>query len=405
MVESAPKFYEIAKEIVLKTEGTIFVAHNVLFDYSFIKEEFERLGYTFSKKKLCTVKLSRKAFPDLKSYSLGSLINHFKIQVNARHRAFEDALATSKIFERIMEIQGNKSTEFINAGLQNSKLPEALTPQRIEDLPEKTGVYYFFDEYGKVIYIGKSTNIQSRIKQHFTQVSAKTEKLIRLTKDLDFELTGSELIALLLESEHIKIMKPTINKAQRNSNYPIMVYTENDANGYLNFHIDKANATAISSKNIVSYFVSLNAAKSKLAVLRADYMLCESKMHAKGELPRNCIYHKIGECLGACIHEEEPETYNVRAKAALDYLNKIFNRDFLIVTQGRNYEENGLILIQNGSYRGYGYIPIADSIYGIEECLEAIEHRKGTIESNAIIKSYIDTKQDFKIIYLDKNEN
>jgi len=101
MVADAPRFYEVAKTIVEMTEGAIFVAHNVRFDYSFIKEAFNDLGYTFSKRQLDTVRLARKTFPGLKSYSLGNLIKHFGIKVNARHRALEDAIATTELLELI----------------------------------------------------------------------------------------------------------------------------------------------------------------------------------------------------------------------------------------------------------------------------------------------------------------
>ena len=102
MVQDAPKFYEVAKTIVEKTEKAIFVAHNVRFDYGFLREEFKRLGYTFSRRQLCTVRLSRKAFPGLRSYSLGKLIKHFGIKVNDRHRAMADTLATVELFEKIL---------------------------------------------------------------------------------------------------------------------------------------------------------------------------------------------------------------------------------------------------------------------------------------------------------------
>jgi len=105
MVRDAPKFYEVAKKIVEMTEDSIFVAHNVRFDYGFIKHEFENLGYTFSKKQLCTVRLTKNVFPGLKSYSLGSLIRHFGIAVTSRHRALEDARATAIIFDKMLKLQ------------------------------------------------------------------------------------------------------------------------------------------------------------------------------------------------------------------------------------------------------------------------------------------------------------
>jgi DNA polymerase-3 subunit epsilon len=108
MVAKAPKFYEIAKKVVELTENTTFVAHNVSFDYNFIRTEFQSLGYNYNRDKLCTVRLSRKLIPGKKSYSLGKLCNDLKINVKDRHRASGDALATVKLFELLMNIQNSK---------------------------------------------------------------------------------------------------------------------------------------------------------------------------------------------------------------------------------------------------------------------------------------------------------
>jgi DNA polymerase-3 subunit epsilon len=102
MVADAPKFYEIARDVVLLTEGCTFVAHNAPFDYRFIQAEFKRLGYDYHRNVLCTVKLSRKAFPGHKSYSLGNICSNLGIEIESRHRAAGDALATVKLFERIL---------------------------------------------------------------------------------------------------------------------------------------------------------------------------------------------------------------------------------------------------------------------------------------------------------------
>lgn len=114
MLENAPKFYEIAKDILEITQDCIFVAHNVSFDYGFIKEEFKNLGYTFQRKKLCTVTLSRKYFPGLKSYSLGNLIKNFEINVLNRHRAYDDAWATVQIFKKMLDLQESEDLDFKN---------------------------------------------------------------------------------------------------------------------------------------------------------------------------------------------------------------------------------------------------------------------------------------------------
>jgi len=213
MVKDAPKFYEVAKKIVEMTEGAIFVAHNVRFDYSFIKEEFRSLGYTFSKRQLCTVRLSRKAFPGLRSYSLGKLIKHFRIKVNDRHRAMADTMATVQLFEMILKQDNSFDTvqDMVNMSVKEALLPENLTMDRLHALPEECGVYFFHNKKGRVVYVGKSINIRKRVMQHFSKVTEKANKLQQVY-DISYELTGSELVALLYESQLIKQLAPSINR-------------------------------------------------------------------------------------------------------------------------------------------------------------------------------------------------
>jgi len=194
MVAEAPKFFEVAKKVVEMTEGAIFVAHNVRFDYSFLKEEFGRLGYTFTKRQLCTVRLSRKTFEGLRSYSLGNLIKHFGITVNARHRALDDAVATTELLEIILNQDYADQTvdQIVNAGIKTSKLPQDLSIDTIHALPETPGVYYFHNTYGKIIYVGKSIHIKKRVMQHFSKTTQKAERLAKMVSDITYEETGSE---------------------------------------------------------------------------------------------------------------------------------------------------------------------------------------------------------------------
>jgi DNA polymerase-3 subunit epsilon len=107
MVANAPKFHEVANTILQLTENRTFVAHNVSFDYNFIKGEFASLGHVYEREKLCTVKLSRKLIPGKKTYSLGPLCESLGISNNARHRAEGDAVATAKLFDVLLQIKSN----------------------------------------------------------------------------------------------------------------------------------------------------------------------------------------------------------------------------------------------------------------------------------------------------------
>jgi len=218
MVEDAPKFYEVAKQIVEITEDMIFVAHNVGFDYGFFKSEFKGLGYTFRRKKLCTVRLSRKVFPGLRSYSLGNICNYLGIQINDRHRAHGDAAATVELLKLIINNDsGNILEDTLKNNSSESTLPPNLPKERYDEVPEETGVYYFHDQAGHVIYVGKAKNIRKRMQSHFSQTSSKSLKMKENLYDITWELTGNELVALLLESHEIKHRYPYYNRSQKRS--------------------------------------------------------------------------------------------------------------------------------------------------------------------------------------------
>lgn len=217
MIAQSPKFYEVAKEIIQFTESCIFVAHNVHFDYSFIQYEFEQLGYNYQRKKLCTLQLSKRNFKGLHSYSLGNLINYFDIQVEHRHRALDDAYASSVLLLKILDLNIDYSLNepAIKSLLKDIKYPPNVNPSIISNLPENVG-FTLCETNMETPFISESKNIHGRIQQHFAQMDSKTNKMHILVHDIDFELTGSELMASLVESKSIKQYSPEINKAQRN---------------------------------------------------------------------------------------------------------------------------------------------------------------------------------------------
>lgn len=405
MVANAPRFYEVAKHIVKMTEGAIFVAHNVRFDYGFIQEEFRRLGFTYVRQQLCTVKLSRKAFPDLRSYALGNLIKHFNIQVKDRHRAMADVMATVNVFERILAKPENKEEAkmLINKGLKENKLPNDISMEMLHKLPEACGVYYLHDKQGEVIYVGKSINIQKRIFEHFSDKTQKGDKLQNAVFDISFEETGSELIALLLEDYEIKRLKPSINKAQRKTFFPYGIYSFKDEKGYIRFHAVKNVATIRKKHHILQEFEKLSDAKSFLKNMARRYELCEKLMelphHTEGvdmEVQKGCFYHQIGQCHGACVGAESADDYNERANEAAEKLNKLFDEDFFIIDKGKSKEERAVVLIQNGEYYGFGFID-SDNIT-TEDLFEAVKKYPKSAECNRIIRLYLNKNKGLKIV-------
>ncbi len=396
MVEDAPKFYEVAKKVIEMTKGTIFVAHNVRFDYQFLRAEFRALGYTYTRRNLCTVRLSRKAFPRLKSYSLGNLIRYFKIEVDNRHRAYDDAWATTIILEKIFREQGDKQEvkQLVNEGLQLTKLPKALNPDDIENIPESCGVYYFSDSKGFVIYIGKSINIKERVKQHFSKQTRKTDKLFEKVANIAYEITGSELASLLKESKEIKDVQPEINKIQKTKNYNYAVVKDSDKSGYFYYKVVKADK----AEKPLSYYGARKSALSHIEQIGEHMSLCQ-KVNKIDSSKNTCFNYELQKCAGACIGEEPPYEYNERFMESMVYMNRLFEENFFVMELGRSAEERAVFLVEEGHYRGYGYVDVADSQYGIEELKECIKYELPNPEADLILRNYLWSHESLEVIH------
>lgn len=390
MVEYAPKFYEIAKKIVEMTDGAIFVAHNVSFDYSFIREEFSRLGFTYSKRQLCTVKLARKVFPGLPSYSLSNLKKHFNIHAERSHRALDDTLATTQLFEYILAEQTGDSTlkELVNKGLKENRLPGDITLEKIHALPEACGVYYFHDENGDVIYVGKSINIQKRVVEHFTDTTVKGQKMQDGVRDISYEVTGSELYALLFENDQIKKIQPRINRALRAKDYQGCIMTYTDQNGYRCLSAGKLNAKTRQKFDFIQDYPKESSAKAVLQSLARQHHLCfrlcnlDHSTHA-------CFQYAIKKCHGACVGEETPEAYNQRLGEALETLQERLSGSFFLFEKGKTAVELAVFLIRDGQFQGMGFIETDETGYTAEDLFECIQPFPHHPDAARIIQTYI----------------
>lgn len=401
MVQDAPKFYEVAKEIVQLTQGAVFVAHNVRFDYGFLKHEFLRLGFTFSRKQLCTVRLSREAFPGLPSYSLGNLIQHFGIQTDARHRALADAIATTELLERVLAKQSGMEQikHFVNLGIKESRLPQNLNLEKIHALPEACGVYYFHDADGNVVYVGKSINIRKRVAEHFSDQTEKAKTLQKHVHDISYEVTGSELVALLLESHEIKRLLPPVNRAQRTRSFPWAIHTWTDEQGYIRFEPVRVTAKTRKQYNIVSEYPKAGNARGHLASIVEKFELCERLTSLQaGRGP--CFHFHLKRCHGACAGQESPEDYNERAREALGKLSTVFDRDFIIIDEGRTPDEQAIVLVEEGNYCGFGYIDQSERIHDLESLKEHIKYYSGNPETTRIVQRFLSGKKRVKVVEL-----
>lgn len=401
MVQNAPKFYEVAKDIVKFTENCIFVAHNVNFDYNFVKAEFQHLGYDYRRKLLCTVRLSRKFFPKLPSYKLGSLTELLHITHNQAHRAESDAHATAILFGMIYQkaltdnkkIVDNENEEIpqdddvFATEITLKQIPPKLPIAVFESLPEQTGVYYMHDEQGSVVYVGKSTNIKHRISSHFAP-NLKLKKSISLKNevaDISFELTGSELVALLLEDSEIKKYLPRFNQAQRRSKSPYGIYANYSQAGYLQFWVAKT------QKNPLTPLALCQSSEQGRRLLHSkvqEFSLC-SKMCHLYQTKGACFDYQIHKCKGACIGEEDAESYNQRALQAQDYFHSYAGKSFVIWDKGRNPYEKAIIVIENGLYMGWGYISKDDYLQSVEDAKSYINRQYDNRDIQKILTSWI----------------
>ena len=392
MVVDAPHFYEVAKKIVEMTEDAIFVAHNVSFDYNFVREEFLRLGYTFTRKQLCTVRLSRKTFPGLPSYSLSNLKKHFGIHADRSHRALDDTLATVQVFENILHAQGRDSLKsFVNVGIKESKLPKNITLEKLHSIPEACGVYYLYNEDKDVIYVGKSINIRKRLFEHFADTTEKGEKMRLGVSDLSYEVTGSELVALLLESTEIKRLQPPINRAQRIKNYAGAIYAYTNQNGYQCLAIGKRTTKKNADLILVADYPKLESAKGHLESIRRQFELCHRLCNLDYS-EHACFYYNIKQCRGACVGEESVESYNERAAAALTVLHRRLNGTFFIIENGRTSDEKVVVAVENGYYKGYAFLQEDVHQMTPEDILENITPAPADPEAQRIIRTYMDSE-------------
>lgn len=395
MVENAPRFYEIARTIVELTEGKIIVAHNARFDYSFLREEFKALGYNFRRRVIDTVSLARKLYPGYRSYSLGNICSALGISISGRHRAAGDALATTRLFEMCVEkdrkISGTTSELVRNTRI--SKLHPFLDIRKIEKIPEEPGVYYFHNEKGSIIYVGKSNNLYERVSSHLSNnTSGRAMEMRDSIADISWVVTGSELIAIIKESFEIKALRPLYNRAQRRLNNRWCIYQGTDENGYITFTLSRSKG----ARPHLAIFSSRESAVSKLESLIERYNLCR-KLAGLYETSGPCFHYQVGVCRGACCGSEPPHEYNKRAVKAVEEFT-FAPGNYFIIDRGRDENERSAVKIVNGKFAGYGYFDIDFVGFGLGALHDCIRPAEENSETISIIKSYLIHNKVEKII-------
>jgi len=387
MVSKAPKFYEIAEIVESKMKDAIFVAHNVNFDFGFLKKEFEIVGKKFLKKKLCTVRLSRKLIPGLPSYSLSRLCKSVGISLKGAHRAEADTRATTILFLNLLKLDSKSDYEifnnYLNKSSRQSTLPANLPTGDFEKLPNTPGIYIFKDKGGKIIYVGKAKDIKKRVLSHFYSKSQKTINLCSETHALDFEQTGNELSALLLEADYIKQYYPKFNQAQKKPTNVYQIISYQNQLGIIQLALHKTKGNFNSVQTLFNITIGMEA----LTKMCEKFNLCP-KYCALQVTNGPCSHYKIKNCLGICSKNEEVSIYNERVRNALSEMQNE-QQSYAIIEKGRTPSENCIILIENGEYQGFGFVENETTIAHFDDFKDYIKRYNNNFYTSKILNAYL----------------
>ena len=348
MVRHAPVFDDVAQTVFEMLTGRIFVAHNVNFDYSFVRHQLEQAGFNWTARKLCTVRATRKIRPGLGSYSLGNLCRSLDIVLENRHRAGGDADATAILFSRLLQWDTDGELDkMIKKTAQDQRLPPNLPPADFEQLPEKPGVYYFYNGAKKVIYVGKAVNLKKRVASHFSghKITSQRQHFLRDIYSISFEVCATELMALLLECTEIKKLWPTYNRALKRFEAKFGLFEYEARSGYRYLAMGKLNKFQANIEVFNSLHDGVNVLRSLAQQFDIDYRFCKYCTEGDKEAPGNTNTADLPNVL----------QHNLQVQAAINFLRNS-RPSFAIIDKGRFADERSCIWVENGHFYGMGYI-------------------------------------------------
>jgi len=319
MVKNAPTFFEIRNILLDWVDDAVLCAHNVRFDYGFLKNEFKRIGITFQKKLLCTVKLSRKLYPQHKGHGLDAIIERFKLVCENRHRAMGDTeMMAAFIGVTINELGEHAVQEVALALLKQQAIPANLDQLEINAIPDTFGVYLFHGE-SALLYVGKSVTLRTRVLSHFQgdHSSAKEMRIAQEIKRIEYRVTSGELGALLLESHLIKEYQPIHNRQLRRERQLCAWQVSDDpAARPLVTLIYESDIDWTPFDNVYGTFKTKRQALEILNKLADEHGLCDKALGLeKGS--GVCFAHQLKHCKGLCADKESAESHRLRLLIAL----------------------------------------------------------------------------------------
>ncbi|WP_413667200.1 exonuclease domain-containing protein [Mucilaginibacter sp. Mucisp86] len=394
MVKDAPPFEDVAADIYHLIHGKIFVAHNVNFDFSFVRYHLAAAGYDLQTNKLCTVRLGRKIMPGLPSYSLGKLCKHLGIDNQSRHRAMGDAEATAELFTLLLNSDTDGHIkQSLKLGSKDQLLPPNLSKKDIDQLPYTPGVYYFHDQKGKVIYVGKAKNVKKRVSSHFTgnNPGFQRQEFLRNIHQITYQVCGTELIAFVLEAIEIKRLWPKYNRSLKRFENAFCLYAFEDQRGYIRLAVDKYRKY---SDPIYTYNSLLDG-----------YNLLNKLIEAFELCPKLCFIQKNNEpCTGAagnacaCEGVEPIDSYNKKVNNAIDQLKQALPT-YAIRDEGRTGDEHSCILVEKGQFYGMGYISHYFDANNVQQLKSYLTPYPGNDYIKNIVATYASKYPDRMVVF------
>jgi DNA polymerase III subunit epsilon len=319
MLEDAPPFEQVAKELRERLAGRVFVAHNVRFDYGFIRREYTRMGSQWRSPNLCTVRLSRALYPEMPRHNLDAVMERHGITVEQRHRAMPDAQVLWQLWQKVRrEWPREELQAAIERAAPRVVLPAALSPDLADDLPEEAGVYRFYgvaEEGEALLYVGKANNLRERVLDHFrpTAADVKSLRLATQVRRVEWTETAGELGALLLEAREIRERQPVYNRQLR-SDGERLTWLFDDAGGPP--QLVELDAQVLGSGNAFGTWRSEKDARRALESLAREHQWCFKLLGIESG-PGSCFGFQVSRCRGACVGKEAPAIHLARVKVAL----------------------------------------------------------------------------------------
>ena len=326
MVADAAPFVAIAEDLQAKLQGRLLIAHNVRFDYGFLKNEFKRLGMAFRSEVLCSVKLSRLLYPQYFKHSLESIIARHGINQTERHRALADADALYQFLQLAIAEHGQQAVEAQATVLMaQPATPPGMDPEVMERLPDVPGVYLFYGDDRLPLYVARSSNLRHSVLAHFS-IEPRKSKAIRINeaiRDVEWVETIGEFGGQLQELQLVRTHKPLHNLRGRLSQELCSLQLKMRDNGFLSPCVVYASEVDFSRPDsLYGLFRSQKEAKKIMAELCEGNGLCQTSMalEPRGARKGACFAHQLGRCKGACVGREDAESHNRRLQLALERL-------------------------------------------------------------------------------------